>query len=204
MVSVREFQREALEAFREKVVSHVGDKIEGPVMFNDISEIERILADLAEIGRYVIVDFTAERHFDNFSAVYRKGDFLYIAWYESEARFEDEPNSADRVNSRYLKFRPRRMMINASPESRRNHIVIETDRIQQLPVTKHSTHLDADYMQVLIDQEGKELRPLRPGEIYHAFTVICRPGRVVLHPKGSMLATEYGSHYFQAPDIQFI
>lgn len=189
MKSAKQFQLEAMLAFREKVVEWTRNS-EGPVMFPDILDIERKLSDLAQIGRYVIVDFTETSHFDNFSRVYRSGDCLYIAWYENENRFMNGKGSS------YLKFRPSRMMVNSNPELRRNHIVIETLAIDQLPRNDDVTAQDDEGMQRVIDF-GRELKPLEIGEYCHVFAVMCTPGRVVLHPKGSMLSEEYRGHYFK-------
>ncbi len=189
MVNITTFQREALAAFRGKIVSWVGDG-DGPGMFGDISDIEKKLKDLAEIGRYVIVDFTSTSHFDNFSAVYGRSDCLYVAWYENENRFMNG------VSSHYLKFRPTRMMIYSDKDPRMNHIVIETSSIEPLSRGDDVLEVDTTGIQNIIDY-GRELKPLKSGEQCHVFAVMCKPGRVVLHPKGSIIAREERECYFR-------
>ncbi len=190
-MSKSEFQRMALGEFRRKVISWSGDGNVGPAIIDDISDICRIISDLASIGRYVIVDYTSSSSFDNFSACYKKGDYLYIAWYEAADRFK-----VGFKHSRYLKFKPAKMLINAMEEPRLNHIVIDTNPIQQIVGSEVIERADEDGIQNIVDTKGEELKNLAPGEISHVFDVVCMAGRIVLHPKGSILSREKRDYYF--------
>ncbi len=190
-VSSAEFQRRALQEFRGKVISWSGDGNVGPISIDNISDIERIINDLVPIGRYVIVDYAESHNFDNFSACYRKGDCLYIAWYENADRL----HTGER-HSHYLKFRPARMLINAIEEPRLNHIVIDTDPIKPRKKSENINNPDAYGIQCIIYPHGSELKPFAPGEICHVFDVICNPGRILLHPKGSIFTQEKRGYYF--------
>ena len=192
MVAKPDFQRKALESFRSKIVRRFGT-IEDVVVVEDIPRIEVLLSELVSIGQYVILAFTAERSFDGMEAVYRKDEFLYIAWYEHGRK----KGTGD---SYYLKFKPRKMIVSSSQDLRRNYAVIETAQIE--PIKLQSSELlvsnpDEDGVQRLVDDKGTELKELSSGELYHFYTIMCKPGRIVVHPKGSIIATEQRDYFFK-------
>lgn len=192
MVAKPDFQRRALEAFRSRIVRRFGT-LEDVAVVEDISRIEVLLSKLVQIGQYVIVDFTAERSFDGIEAVYRKDEFLYIAWYEHGRKRAVG-------DSYYLKFKPGKMIVSSSEDLKRNYAIIETVQIE--PIKPQSSQLlvsnpDEDGIQRLVDSKGIELRELNSGELYHFYTIMCRPGRIVVHPKGSVIATEQREYFFR-------
>ncbi len=190
--NTEEVQREALIEFRKRVVSWCGEENLGPVLIDNISDMERIIKDLSSIGRYVIVDFTDTYGFDRFSMCYRKNEHLYVAWYERSDRL-----GTGEIHSQYLKFKPTKMLINAAENPRLNHIVIDTAEICPAPKSKYTENPDEYGIQEIIDPEGRELRRFEGGEICHVFNVVCNPGRVVMHPKGSLFASELRGYYFR-------
>ncbi len=181
MDTALKFQETALTFFRRRIASWIGYSADRPVVINDVSEIEKILADFSGIGEYTIVDFTEAAHFDNFSAVRRKGENLYVAWYEDQDRFQEGRHS------HYLKFKPKSLVFYPDQDLAMNHLVVETDELNPLPKSEYITEPDEYGMQTLMDVKGEELRNLSSNERYHLFLVMCRPGRIVLHPKGSEL-----------------
>ena len=185
------FQKKAVEGFRatlEPIIKNASGRI---MVIHDLKSIENILAELSKIGSFLNIDFTDKKSFDRFERVYERNGALYLAWYEAKSK---KPS-----DSAYLKFRPEKMVISPYEDEHWSHIVIQTARIQSLPLSENvkSSSGDGGLLQGLTDYEGRELRRKNPGETYHHFTVLCDPTRIVISPKGSVFTESHRDYYFR-------
>ncbi len=188
MSELTRFQEEAVLEFRKKLIE-IFSAEERKGVVNDKQGIKKTLEYLSGIGRYLIVDYTPSASLDRFSAVYKFEDILSLAWYESIGPKSDGTNW-------YLRFNPEKMVVNIDDDPRWCHLVIQTKPIPELPKSSFISVPDVYGLQKIVDRTGSYVRHLQKGEREHTLMVMCDPGRVVIHPKGSVLTDKYRSHYF--------
>lgn len=154
---------------------------------DNLETMVQYLQRLSQIGREVIVDFSPTRHFDHFSTVYARGEFLYIGRYV----FGEED-----IQSDFLKVKPEALyMVGSTKDKQYNRLFVKALPFSPLAIAEQVEEVDQDGFQCYHDF-GEEIRPLYRREQYHGITALCPGGNVLFHPKGSAFAHDLREVYF--------
>lgn len=187
METAEEITSESLNAFGDLAILIANVQDPSYKIINEISQMEKIIRNFCEIGEHIIVEFSNSMHFDSLAGIYRKNDFLYIPKYS-------EKQVTEHYSSKFLKFAPEKMLINVSENPEYNYVVIQTKGIRN--VQGNNIECEEGIKQIT-DLKGNELKPLKNKEIYHIFLAMYKPGRVLLHPRGSIFTTTEKGYYFR-------
>ena len=157
---------------------------------HDLEMMVTLTRKVCALGNKVAIDFSCERTFDACSQVYRKKDYLYLAFYEQDDRLNHK-----QIHGVYLKFKPDEMLLVGNPrDPTQNRIWFRTLSYDPLPASTQNSIVGEDGLQVYLSRD--EPNPVQGREEYHVIASVCGWSKVLLHPHGSVFDKELRKLYF--------